>query len=200
MSVNARAAILRTLSRHSSGTWVAAACAVAVLLLSILDNAGAFGYGGSDWRRFDQKQFRVARCVDGARIIVADQARGETAVKLLGVDAPKLPDAHWAEKSRAYTAARTSGRTVTLRLDPICTRTEDGALPAYVFISDGDNLNADIIRDGQAYADRRVKHTFASQFSVAENEARKKPRGLWVDLREEQMPQWRREWLKSLKE
>jgi endonuclease YncB( thermonuclease family) len=68
-------------------------------------------------------------------------------------------------------------------------------LLAYVYLSDLDCLNLDMVRDGRAYADRRYRHTFRPQFELAEAEARKKQRGLWKDLTEEQIPPWRREWL-----
>jgi endonuclease YncB( thermonuclease family) len=58
-------------------------------------------------------------------------------------------------------------------------------------------LNFDMIRDAQAFADRRVKCSMLGHFEQAENEARKKKRGIWKDLTEDQMPPWRREWLKT---
>jgi micrococcal nuclease len=129
---------------------------------------------------------------------------GETRVRLLGVDAPELqrdgqpaPD-HWADRAAAYTRARAAGKFVTLQLDQPQTRDKYDRVLAYVYLSDTDCLNADLIRDGQAYADRRFKHTFKPQYELAENEARKKGRGLWKDVTVEQMPPWRQEWLKSL--
>ena len=53
----------------------------------------------------------------------------------------------------------------------------------------------DIVRDGQAYADRRFRHTLRPQFELAEGDARKHARGLWKDVKEEQMPPWRQRWL-----
>jgi endonuclease YncB( thermonuclease family) len=174
------------------------ACTTAIVLSSVLDHAGALGYRGDDWKHFDQKQFTVTRCIDGDTIVVSRDSQ-EIIVHLLGVDAPELPDDHGAQSAAKYTTARTVARSVTLKLDALQSRDDRGQLLAYIFITDGDNLNADIIRDGQAYADRRVRHSLAAQFQAAENEARKRPRGLWVGLREDQMPQWRREWLESLR-
>jgi endonuclease YncB( thermonuclease family) len=199
MSALLRQRIGRAWRRHSRSFWLCAGLALIILLLSVLDHSGAFGYRGNDWRTFDQRSFLVKRCLDGGRILVASAEGRETAVHLLGVDAPRLPDDHYAADSLRYASARIAGRAVTLKLEPIQSRDENGDLLAYVFITDGDNLNLDIVRDGQAYADRRVPHTFASQFAIAENEARKKPRGLWVGLRPDQMPQWRRQWLQSLR-
>ena len=198
MKAQTRARIAALLRRRSRWHWFTLACVIAIGLSSILDYAGAFGYSGDDWRKFDKKSFPVSRCIDGDTIVIASDVGDATVLHLLGVDAPELPTAHWAENALKYTSARTLGRFVTVRLDPIQSRNDHGELLAYVFITDGDNLNQDIIRDGQAYADRRVTHSLAPQFSAAENEARKKPRGLWLGLREEQMPPWRREWLWSL--
>jgi len=106
--------------------------------------------------------------------------------------------AHWAERSRTYLQARIEGKSVTLRLEPIETRDRDDRLLAYVYLTDGDCINLDLIRDGQAYADRRFKHSYRPQYEQAENEARKKDRGLWKGLTEAQMPAWRRVWLHEL--
>ena len=116
---------------------------------------------------------------------------------LLGIDAPDLPAAHGSESAAKYTAARAVGRNVTLMLDPVGWRNARGELLAYVFITDADNLNLDLIHDGQAYADRRTMHSLHAPFEAAEKEARGKKRGLWKDLKDEEQPTWRREWLKS---
>jgi len=178
---------------------ISAFVVVTLLLLAIaLDHSRAFGYTGSDLRRFDRQAVVVTRAIDGDTICVRGaKDRDETTVHLLGVDAPDLPASHWAENAAKYTNARTVGRTVTLHLDPIGWRNDRGELLADVFITDADNLNMDIIRDGQAYAARRTSHSFHSSFEVAEKDARTKKRGLWKELSDHQMPAWRREWLRS---
>src|SRR4051794_21258483 len=169
-----------------------------ILLSVVLDRAGAFGSLGSDAGRFDHKSVIVTRAIDGDTICVQlpGDSRDQT-VHLLGVDAPSVPASHWSANAAKYTAARTVGRTVTVRLDPIGWRNDRGELLAYVFVTDADNLNVDMIHDGQAYADRRVQHSLHALFEAAEKEARQKKRGLWKDLSDEQMPQWRRDWLRS---
>ena len=117
-------------------------------------------------------------------------------VRLLGVDAPDAGMVGEVEAT-AYTRARLKDKPVTLRLEPTQTRNDEHELLAYVFLSDNDNLNLDLIRDGKAYADRRIKHTLASPFEQAETEARKKSRGLWDGLRTEDQPAWRQAWLKA---
>ena len=44
------------------------------------------------------------------------------------------------------------------------------------------------------------RHDQRPQFEQAENEARQKKRGLWKSVRESDMPAWRQDWLKALRE
>ena len=88
---------------------------------------------------------------------------------------------------------------MTLKLELTQTRNRDGHLLGYLFVTDADNLNLDMIHDGQAFSDRRIKHTFRSVFDQTENDARIKKRGMWKEMTDDQQPVWRREWLKNLK-
>src|SRR5438034_50192 len=129
--------IPRFLKRRRILRWVAFSVLILIFLSVALDQAGAFGQSGSDVSRFDHKSASVTRAIDGDTICVrqANDDR-ETTVHLLGVDAPELPASHWSENAAKYTSARTVGRTVTLRLDPIGWRNERGELLAYVFITE----------------------------------------------------------------
>jgi endonuclease YncB( thermonuclease family) len=140
-----------------------------IALTSLSDRAGVFGYSGDDFSRFNHRAFPVLDVIDADTFrIVADDK--PATVHLLGVDAPGPSSSHWSAESLRYTTARLKDRSITLRLDGTQTRDASGDLLAYVFVTDGDNLNADIIRDGQAYADRRVRHAFHSAFEQAEAE------------------------------
>ena len=172
-------------------------------LSAVLDRAGVFRHAGDDWRAFDHKEFVVTHVADGDTIEVRPTDGGDvTRVRLIGVDAPELrsrdddsrPD-FWAKEAKRYTENRARGRTVTLRLEQTETRDRYKRLLAYVYVADSANLNLDLVRDGQAYADRRFGHSMRPQFERAENEARKARRGLWTDVSESQMPPWRRDWL-----
>jgi micrococcal nuclease len=197
--------ILRRRRALTASAWVALALlfvSIAVSQCGLLERRQR-ARTGSDWATFDKQRFLVTRVADGDTITVRSPA-GDTQVRLLGVDAPEVyrdgqsyPD-HWADRAAAYMRARAEGRYVTLQLDPPQTRDRYDRLLAYVYLSDTDCLNMDLVRDGQAYADRRFKHAFKPQYEMAENEARKKGRGLWKDVTVEQMPPWRREWLREL--
>ncbi len=169
---------------------ISVSLAVFVIGLIGLGRFGLLGATQNDWQAYDRRSFTVEKASAGDRIALA----GGTRVRMLGAAAPEVGKPG-EDESRAYTQNRLVGRTVTIRLEPTQTRDADGLLLAYVFLTDGDNVNLDLVKDGHAYADRRVKHTFASAFEQAENDARRKPRGLWVDLRSEDQPAWRRQWL-----
>lgn len=171
-------------------------------LSAVLDRAGVFRYPGDDWRHFDQKSFVVTRVVDGDTLDVRPAVGGkETRVRLLGVDAPELHSRetgradHWAHEARRYAESRAGGKAITLRLEQTETRDRYSRLLAHVYVSDSDHLNLGLVRDGQAYADRRFSHSMRHQFERAENEARRARRGLWKEVTDGQMPPWRREWL-----
>lgn len=199
--------MVRSLRRRRTVRRFAAAGLVVLALSAVLDRWGGFRYAGDDWRRFDHKTFLVTHVADGDTLAVRPAAGGpETRVRLLGVDAPELHSAadehrpdYWARDARRYTASHAEGRRVILRLEQTQTRDKYGRLLAYVYVDEADNLNLDLVRDGQAYADRRYPHSMRSQFERAESEARKAGRGLWKDVKESQMPPWRRRWLAGAK-
>ncbi len=156
---------------------------------------------GDDWAIYDRQQFIVTRIIDGDTIdVAAHPGAAPTRVRLLGVDAPEMRDddgrpQHWADAAKKYAAARSANRSVTLKLEPTQTRDRYRRLLAYVHLSDAETLNLALVRDGQAYADRRFRHTMRSDFEQAENVARKKGTGLWKDVKMGQMPAWRQRWL-----
>jgi len=191
--------IARLLRRRRIIRVAAMVFGLALLLCVILDRAGAFGYSGDDWKKFNRKSFIVARVISGDQLVIRDEGGTEHIVSLIGIDAPDLPDAHHAHESNIYLQNRTTGRNVTLQLNNTRSRDEQRNLLAYTHITDGEHLNLTMLREGHAYADRRKPHQLQAQFESAETEARKKPRGLWKELKPSRMPEWRREWLRNLR-
>lgn len=173
-----------------------------VLSLGVLaDHLGLLRYRGDDHEIFDQQPVFVVRVIDGDTVRVRrGPADDEVPVRLLGIDAPEMnytsdePPDYYAKDATQYLRARVEGRSVTLKLEPLQTRDRYDRLLAYLYLSDAENLNLTMVKDGQVYADRRFRHTFRSQFEQAETEARRKARGLWKDVTPEQMPAWRRKW------
>lgn len=187
---------LKTRRRYRA---IVATIVVMVAAIALADRAGAFGFRGDDWATFNQKRVRALDVVDGDtfRATLDDAGATVVVVRLLGVDAPDFPAGHWAAEAKRYTEARLANRSIVLRLDGTQTRDANGNLLAYVYILNSDCLNVDIVRDAQAFADRRIKHTLRSTVEQAENEARKKKRGMWKVLSDDQQPAWRQEWLRK---
>ena len=185
--------------------WVRRLVLLAVLalrVLAVLDRAGVFRYRGDDWGRFHGREFVVTRVIDGDTLCIRDPSGPddkETKVRLVGVDAPELRPSphHWAKQARGYLSERAVGQPVVLRLEPTQTRDQYGRLLAYVYLTEDDCLNSDLVRDGHAYADRRFAHTMRKQFEQEEDAARKAERGLWEQVTEGRMPEWRQKWLEK---
>jgi hypothetical protein len=116
-----------------------------ILLSSLLDHVGLFGYRGDDWARFDGRSVRVDQVIDDDTFVA-----GGTTVRLLGVQGN-------TERATSFTESQLSGRTVTLRLDWPQTRDGEGNLLAYAYLSPSDCWNLDLIRSGGGYADRQSR-------------------------------------------
>ena len=143
------------------------------------------GRPADDWARYDHRTFTVA-AGDGDGVRLADG----TAVRLLGVADPVPAAGDWL-------ADHVVGRPVTLLLPTAGVR-DRGRLVAYVYPADGgESVNVGLVRDGLAYADRRQADVMAGLIDVAENDARRKRRGLWDGLRFDRQPAWRQAWVKA---
>ena len=130
------------------------------------------------------------------------RSRGATTTPSLAAAAGAAAVPHWSDESRRALAGRVAGRDVLLRLPPLAQRSADGTVRAYLYLAGGtaDSVNDVLVAAGDAYADRRVDHPMRKAFEQAESEARRKRRGLWKDVRDDEQPAWRQVWLRGLKE
>lgn len=167
-----------------------------VLALMLIDRSGWLAYPGDDHSRFHRQTVQVVRS-EGGDVLVVRSGGDEVRVRLLGVASPD-PGTIEYERCCSYLAERTRDRSLVLRLDQLGTRDDAGDLLAYVYINDSDNLNVDLIFDGQAFADRRTRHSLSPQFEMTESEARTRKRGMWKEMTDDRLPEWRKAWLKSL--
>lgn len=170
---------------------------VLLVLISITDQLGLFGSDVNDWDHYDRTPWTVVRVINGDTLELENDAWRTIHVHLLGVDAPD-DGAYWNDRATKYAMARALDQPVTLALDGTQTRDDAGDVLGYVYLSDVESLNFAMVRDGQAYADRRMPHTFAVPFEQAENVVRKNGTGLWKELPFEQMPAWRQQWVNDL--
>lgn len=99
-------------------------------------------------------------------------------VRLIGLNAPTLPQDPWGEQARAYLEQRLAQQQVRLELD---TQTYDRfqRLLAYVWVGN-DLINEDLIAQGYALADSRLPNIrYETRFRRAQEAARLQGLGLW---------------------
>ncbi len=152
----------------------------------------------------DGQRVAVHDVYDGDTITILTPSGGLEKLRLKGIDAPELargemPSEHFAMESKRYLFSRIDGRQITIRFDGTERRDRYGRLLAFIYLTDNDCINLSLVQNGYAYVDRRFDSFMRSQLGQAEGEARKKSRGLWKEVTDDQQPQWRQEWLTDRK-
>ena len=119
----------------------------------------------------------VERVVDGDTIIVEGVGR----VRLIGVDTPETvhpnrPVEFFGKEASAFTKGLLEGKRVRLEYDQ---ERQDryGRTLAYVYLTDGTFVNAEIIRRGYGHAYTRFPFRHMEAFRQFEREARDNRRG-----------------------
>jgi len=120
------------------------------------------------------------RVVDGDTLVL----EGGERVRLIGVDTPETVDPrrpvqYFGKEASAFTRRLAQGKTVRLEYDQDTRDRYDRTL-AYVYLSDGTFLNAELIRQGYGHAYTRFPFRYQGQFLALEREARAQGRGLWA--------------------
>ena len=93
-------------------------------------------------------------------------------VRLIGVDAGK--------QAKSFVEKMVEGKEVELKYDRQRIDSK-GRIRAYVYLLDGRFLNAEVIKQGYAYVNRRFSFEYIEQFKQYEREARENRRGMWAD-------------------
>jgi micrococcal nuclease len=189
------------LRRRRSWTWTTLLLAAVAAGSSVCSRVRS----PDDARPAGGTRVTVRRVIDGDTLLIFGPTfSGEERLRLRGIDAPELhrdgqPAAHFAEASREYLEKRIAAardRSLILQFDGTETRDRFGRLLGFVYVTESDCLNLAMVRDGYAYADRRFDSFLKSELARAEVEARKRGRGLWKDVKSEDMPQWRQDWMR----
>lgn len=131
----------------------------------------------------------VSRVVDGDTFVLASGDR----VRLIGIDTPETVHPNrgveaYGREASDFTKSLLGGKRVRLVYD-VEPRDRYGRLLAYVYLSDGTFVNAELVKRGYAQVSTyppNVKH--ASTFVALQREAREARRGLWADAPAEVTP------------
>ncbi len=129
-----------------------------------------------------QTFFLCTRVIDGDTIVVDINGKQER-VRLIGVDTPETvhpekPVEYFGKEASEFTKRMVEGKKVRLEYD-WQDRDKYGRLLAYVYLTDGTFLNAEIIKQGYGFAYTRFPFKYLEEFRGYEREARENGRGLW---------------------
>jgi micrococcal nuclease len=126
-----------------------------------------------------QASLLVMKVVDGDTLKLSDRQT----IRLIGVDTPETkhptkPVQYFGKEASAFTKRMAEGKSVTLEFDQ--QRVDKyGRTLAYVYLADGQLLNAEIIKQGYGFAYTRFPFKYMEEFRAYEREAREAGRGLW---------------------
>jgi micrococcal nuclease len=129
----------------------------------------------------------VTEVVDGDTLRVQFDDGWTDTVRLIGVDTPETkhpsrPIECFGPEATEYTRVRAEGRRVQLDRD-ITDRDRYARLLRYVFLDDGDFLNAALLRDGYALVVTYPPDVrYVDTYLALQQEARDAGRGLWGDV------------------
>jgi len=129
---------------------------------------------------FAQDLATVLRVIDGDTFVLGS---GEK-VRLIGVDTPETkhpqkPVQYFGKEASEFTKQMIEGKVVVIEYDRQ-RRDRYGRLLAYVYLSDGTFLNAEIIKEGYGFAYTHYPFKYLDEFKSYEREAREKGNGLWT--------------------
>lgn len=128
---------------------------------------------------------KVVRAVDGDTLDVELGGQNET-VRLIGIDTPETHDPRkpvqcFGEAAAAHARELMEGRNVRLEADPTnSNRDKYNRLLRYVYLPDGQLVNAQLISDGYAFAYVVFPYTRLNEFRALEAQAQQANRGLWA--------------------
>lgn len=124
---------------------------------------------------------KIKRVIDGDTLLLMNGER----VRLIGVDTPetKHPQKrveYFGREAYLFTKQMVDGKEARLEFEK---KKKDryGRLLAYVYLSDGIFLNAEIIKEGYGFAYTRFPFKYMEEFRRFEREARENRKGMWKE-------------------
>lgn len=136
-------------------------------------------------RSEESEYMNVLRVVDGDTFWLDDGSEKGVKIRLIGVDAPETRNSgrktvgHFGKQSKEYLSKLINDKEVRLEYD-IDKEDQYKRTLAYVFLSDGTFVNAELLEQGYAMAMTIPPNVrYADIFVRLERKARKNNRGLW---------------------
>lgn len=160
---------------------------VALIILVVGWGGQELGWFASPAEQFEQNQpglYRVTRFSDGDTITVDMNGKEET-VRMIGVDTPEthhpdLPVQCYGPAASAYTKTLIGEQKVRLEADPTNqNRDRYDRLLRYVYLPDGQLVQAQIIKNGYGFAYTSFPFTKKDEFVALETTAKTDAKGLW---------------------
>lgn len=128
---------------------------------------------------------KVTRVVDGDTFWADDGSEKGVKIRLIGIDAPETRNSgrktvgSFGKQSKEYLTKLISDKEVRIEYD-IDKEDQYKRTLAYVFLSDGTFVNAELLRQGYAMVMTIPPNVrYAERFVKLERKARKNNRGLW---------------------
>lgn len=152
----------------------------------------------TDRGKYHLQTFTVTKVVDGDTldIDIPDAKHDTTRIRLLGVDTPetnhpKYGRMYFGPEAADFVTAIALQKKVTVILEEISpTRDRYERLLAYIELPDGKILNKEIIRNGFGFADLRFPHSEFKEYKDAMDQALEQKKGLWKNIKKDQLPDW----------
>lgn len=127
----------------------------------------------------------VTKVVDGDTFWADDGSENGVKIRLIGVDAPETRNTgrkiigYYGQQSKEYLTKLLTGKKVRLEYD-IDKEDQYNRTLAYVFLTDGTFVNAELVKQGYAMVMTIPPNVrYADRFVKLERKARKNNRGLW---------------------
>ncbi len=123
--------------------------------------------------------YKVKRAIDGDTLLLINGER----VRLIGVDTPETkhpqkPVEYFGREAYLFTKQMVDGKEARFEFERQ-KRDRYGRLLAYVYLSDGTFLNAEIIKQGYGFVYTRFPFKHMEEFRRYEKGARENRKGMW---------------------
>lgn len=132
-----------------------------------------------------EQYYAITKVVDGDTFWIDDETDKGKKVRLIGVDAPESRNTsrkqvgYYGSEAKAFLTSLLLEEKVKLEYD-VDSTDQYGRTLAYVYLSDGTFVNAELVRQGYAMVmtvPPNIK--FSEKFVRLQREARENRRGLW---------------------